>query len=172
VNEKTEIRVTQPSARRSEYEIRAGERTVGTLRWRRGRRSVAQAEGVGVGSLELTAKRRHIFVSGKGAAGGRFATLEREGHGWAIHLAQGPAFHWNQVRPDRWAVSRDNTVVMEFAASQGLVTSSLLISVERAEREDMVVLLCLIGAFLALRALRTAVDASAAVGGIVATGAG
>ncbi len=77
-----------------------------------------------------------------------------------IHLAQGPAFHWKRMRSGRWTVSAGDRLVLSFTTNQGLVASSLLISVERAEREEAVVLLCLIGAFLALRELRGAVDAS------------
>jgi len=132
MKERAEIRVKQPSARHSGFELRAGERILGTLRWRRGSRSVAQAEGVGVGSLELMAKRRHVVVARDNRSADRLATLEREGRGWVIPLAQEPVFHWKRMRSDRWTVSADDRLVLSFAANQGLVKSSLLIG--RASR--------------------------------------
>src|SRR5215831_16261891 len=43
------ISMTRRSAWRREYDMRAGERALGWLRWRPGRRSAAQAEGPGLG---------------------------------------------------------------------------------------------------------------------------
>jgi hypothetical protein len=54
----------------------------------------------------------------------------------------------------------------------GLLRASVRITAQRAMPERSVEPLCLLGGFLALRELQAEVDAGAAVGGIVATGAG
>ena len=58
------------------------------------------------------------------------------------------------------------------AATQGFLKSWVQITVQQDLPEQAAVLLSVIGGFLALRELQVEVDASAAVGGIVAAGAG
>jgi hypothetical protein len=60
---------------------------------------------------------------------------------------------------------------LRFTAAQGFLRSSVRITAQEDLPGQAAVLLCLIGGFLALRELQAEVDASAAVGGIVA-GAG
>lgn len=66
----------------------------------------------------------------------------------------------------------DGGTLLRVAATQGLLRASVRITVQQAMPERFVELLCLLGGFLALRELQAEVDASAAVGGVVATGAG
>jgi hypothetical protein len=68
--------------------------------------------------------------------------------------------------------SGDGDTLLRFTATQGLLRASVRITAQRAMPERSVELLCLLGGFLALGELQAEVDASAAVGGIVATGAG
>lgn len=62
--------------------------------------------------------------------------------------------------------------LLRVAATQELLRASLRITVQQAMPERSVELLCLLGGFLALRELQAEVDGSAAVGRIVAAGAG
>ena len=82
------ISLTQRSARRREYEMRAGEHTLGWLRWRPGRRSAAQAEGRGLGPMQLAARRRRVVVAGTGGAA-TLATVDRGRDGSVIHALEG-----------------------------------------------------------------------------------
>jgi hypothetical protein len=57
------ISLTRSSAWRREYEMRAGERALGWLRWQPGRRSFAQAEGRGIGPIDLATRRRRVVAA-------------------------------------------------------------------------------------------------------------
>jgi hypothetical protein len=57
-------------------------------------------------------------------------------------------------------------------AAHRLLEASVLITAQRSLPEPTAVLLSLLGGFLALRSLQEEVDASGAIGGIVASGAG
>lgn len=173
INRDEVISLTQRSARRREYEMRAGEAALGWLRWPTGRRSVAQAEGQGIGLIELTARRRRVLVTGGQDGADTMATVEREGGGAVIRAVEGRPLRWERTgRGNRWALSEGEAVLLSFAASQGLLKSSVRIAVDRVMPEEAVVLLCLIGGFLALEELQYGIDGSAAIGGIVAGGAG
>jgi hypothetical protein len=166
------ISLTQRSARRREYDIRAGERALGWLQWRRGRRSTAQAEGQGIGLIELTTRRRQVTVAGRGGAE-TVATVDRQRGGSIIHATGGRALRWDKTaRGNHWAIREQGEALLSVTASQGPLRSSVRIVVERTMPEETAMLLCLIGGYLALSELQSAVDASAAIGGIVTAAAG
>jgi len=80
------ISLTQRSAWRREYEMRAAEGALGWLRWRPGRRSFAQGEGGGIGIMELATRRRRLVVARAGR-GETLATADRGRGGSVIHVA-------------------------------------------------------------------------------------
>ena len=57
-------------------------------------------------------------------------------------------------------------------ATHGLLRSSVRITLHRELPEPIAVLLCLVGGFLSLSSLQADIDGGAAIGGIVAAGAG
>jgi hypothetical protein len=168
------LTLTQPSARRRAYELRRGDQVVGWLQFPPGRRSVALAEGDGIGLVALTASSGRVDVRGGPDAAATIATVERERMGAAvIRTVQGPALEWRRSgRWHRWAIEDGEAALLRFAAVQGLLRSSVRIMVQHEIPERTAVLLCLIGGFLALRKRQTELDGGAAVGGIVAAGAG
>jgi hypothetical protein len=167
------LALIQRSARRREFELRRGGARIGWLRFPPGRRSVAEASAGVVGSLALTAGSGRVEVRG-GGDGGIVATVERGRRGVAVvRVAGAPVLGWRRGGPGhRWVVDGDGGDLLGVAATQGLLRASVRVTVQRAMPERSVELLCLLGGFLALRELQAEVDASAAVGGIVATGAG
>jgi hypothetical protein len=168
------LTLTQQSARRRAYELRRGDQVVGWLQFPPGRRSVALAEGGGSDSVVLTASSGRVEVRGGPDAAATIATVERAPRGAAvIRTVQGPALEWRRTsRWHRWAIDDGKATLLRFAAVQGLLRSSVRIRVQQVIPEQTAVLLCLIGGFLALGSLQTETDAGAAVGGIVAAGAG
>src|SRR5215472_16041954 len=80
------ISLTQRSAWRREYEMRAGGGALGWLRWRPGRRSFAQGEGRGIGIMGLATRRRWLVVARAGS-GETLATADRGRGGSVIHVA-------------------------------------------------------------------------------------
>jgi hypothetical protein len=163
----------QGSMRRRDYELRRDDRVVGRLRFPPGRRPVAQAEGTKVGLLVLTASSAGIEVR-SGDGGAMVATVERARRGSAvIRVAQGPPLRWHRTgRWHRWAIGSGEADLLGFTAAQGFLRSSVRITAQQHLPEPAVVLLCLIGGFLALWELQAEIDGSAAIGGIVAAGAG
>src|SRR5215471_21601144 len=98
------ISLTWYSAWRREYEMRSGEGALGWLRWRPGRRCFAQAEGGGIGLIELDTRRRRVVV---GRAGGAepLATVDRGRGGSVIHATGGHALRWEKTaRANHWAM--------------------------------------------------------------------
>ena len=87
------ISLTQRSARRREYEMRAGYCALGWLRWRPGRRSYARAEGREIGPIELASKGRRVVVA-RVASAETLATVDRERGGSIIHTIEGHALRW------------------------------------------------------------------------------
>jgi hypothetical protein len=165
------ISLTQQSARCRGYELRAGDRVVGGLRWRPGRRSAAQAQGQGIGLVELTARRRRVTVTGQG---GRepLATVDRQRGGAVIHAIEGHALRWEKTaQANRWAIREQGDVLLSVTASQGLLRSSVRLVVERTMPEETTVLLCLIASYLALSELQSMADGTAAIAAIIAAGA-
>src|SRR5262249_44670413 len=129
------ISLTQRSARCREYELRAGDRALGWLRWRMGRRSAAQAEGQGIGLRELTTRRRRTIVTGQDTQ--TLATVDHQRGGWIIHAIEAHPLRWEKTaRGNRWAITEQNETLLSVAASQGLLRSSVRISVERAMPEE------------------------------------
>ena len=167
------LTLVQGSMRRRDYELRGGDRALGRLRFPPGRRSMAEAEGNEVGHLVLTSSPEGIQVrSGEGDA--TVATVKRDRRGTAvIRLTQGSPMRWHRAgRWHRWAIGSGEADLLRFTATQGLLRSSVRITSQQEIPEPAVVLLCLIGGFLALGELQAEIDGSAAIGGIVAAGAG
>jgi hypothetical protein len=164
--------LTQPSLRRRHYELWRGERVVGRLGFPPGRRSLAMAEGEATGALALIARRGGVEVRGGPDAAATIAVVERARRGAAvIRTVQGPLFGWRRDgRWHRWAIDHGGVTVLRFAGAQGLLRSSVRITVERPLPEPTLVLLCLVGGFLALHRLQDEVDGGVAVAGIVAAG--
>ena len=164
------ISLTRRSAWRREYEMRAGERVLGWLRWPPGRRSAAQAEGQGIGLMQLAARRRRVVVTGAGGAA-TLATVDRERGGSVIHTTGGHAFRWERTaRRNHWAIREHGQTLLAVAASQGLLRSSAQISVEQTMPEHTAVLLSLIGGYLALSELQYQADLAAATSAVAASG--
>jgi len=156
------ISLARRSAWRRDYDMRSGEGALGWLRWQPGRRSFAQAEGRGIGLIDLATRRRRVVVARAGAAE-PLATVERGRGGTVIHTAGGRALRWEKTaRGNHWAMRDHDQTVLVIAASQGLLRSSAQISVERAMPEHTAVLLCLIAGYLALSELQYKTDLAAA----------
>jgi hypothetical protein len=167
------LALTQRSVRGREYELRRGDQVIGWLRFPPGRRSTALAEGIETGPITLTARSGRVVVAGGPDAAALIATVERERGGTAvIRSVQGPALRWQRAgRRHRWAIDDGDATLLRFSAAHGL-RLSVRITVQQEIPAPTVVLLCLVGGFLALRELQAEADGSAAVAGIVATGAG
>jgi hypothetical protein len=156
------VSLTRRSAWRRDYDMRSGERALGWLRWQPGRRTFAQADGRGIGLIDLATKRRRVVVARAGAAE-PLATVDRGRGGAVIHTVEGRALRWEKTaRGNRWAMRDQGGTVLVTAAFQGLLRSSAQISVERAMPEQTAVLLCLIGGYLALSELQYKADLAAA----------
>jgi hypothetical protein len=90
-----------------------------------------------------------------------------------IRIPQGPTYGWRRSgRWQRWTIGAGQDDLLRFTAAQGFLKSWVQITVQQDLPGQTAVLLSVIGGFLALRELQAEVDASAAVGGIVAAGAG
>ena len=76
------ISLTRRSAWRREYEMRAGERALGWVRWQPGRRCFAQAEGRGLGLIDLATRPASHRRQGRcrGTASDRRPRARRLGH--------------------------------------------------------------------------------------------
>ena len=61
------ITLARRSAWRREYEMRSGRGALGWLRWRPGRRCFAQAEGRGIGLIDLATRRRRVVAARAGS---------------------------------------------------------------------------------------------------------
>jgi hypothetical protein len=167
------LTLVQRSVRRRDYELRRGDQDLGRLRFAPGRRSVAQAVTGQTGSLVLAAGRGRVEVRRRDG-GATVATVERGRRGtMVIRTTQGPDRGWRRSgRWHRWVIGAGEAELLRFTAAQGFLRSSVRITAQEDLPDQAAVLLCLIGGFLALRELQAEVDASAAVGGIVAAGAG
>jgi hypothetical protein len=111
------ISLIQRSTRRRDYDIRAGERALGWLRWRPGRRSKAQAEGRGIGPIELTTRRRRVMVAGRGGAE-PLATVDRQRGGTVIHAIEGHVLRWEKTaRGNRWALRDQGEALLSVTTS-------------------------------------------------------
>jgi len=156
------ISLTRRSAWRRDYDMRAGERALGWLRWQPGRRCFAQAEGRGIGLIDVATRRRRVIAAAAGGAA-PLATVDRGRGGSVIHTIEGQALRWEKTaRGNHWAMRDQDGTVLVIAASQGLLRSSVHISAERAMPEHTAVLLCLIGGYLALSELQHKADLAAA----------
>ena len=163
------ISLTQRSALHREYELRAADRALGSLRWRLGRRSFAQAESRGIGPIEFATRRRQVIVARAGGAE-PLATVNHGRGGSVIHAVEGHALRWERTaRRNHWAMRDQHRTVLAVAASHGLLRSSVHISAERAMPEHTAVLLCLIGGYLALSDLQHKADLAAATAAAAAS---
>jgi hypothetical protein len=167
------LTLEQRSGRRRDYRLGRGDRDLGRLRFAPGRRSLAQAETDQTGALVLTAGRGGVEVRRR-HGGARVATVEGgRRRGMVICTAQGPVYGWRRSgRWQRWTIGVGQADLLGVTAAQGLLRSWVQITVQQDLPEPVAVLLSLVGGFLALRELQAEVDASAAIGGIVAAGAG
>lgn len=166
--------LAQRSLRRRDYELRRGDEVAGWLRFPPGRRSVAAAWAETTGSLALTARSGAVEVRGGPDAAALLATVERgTGRAAVIRLAGGPGLRWRRTgRWHRWVIDDHGAALLGVTAAHRLLKSSVLLTVQQPVPEPTAVLLSLVAGFLALRSLQDEVDASAAIGGIVASGAG
>jgi hypothetical protein len=89
-----------------------------------------------------------------------------------IRTVDGPPLRWRRTGSRQWAIADGQVTLLRFATTHGLLRSSVQITVEQQLPEQPGVVLGLVGGFPALRKLQTEIDAGAAVGGIVAAGAG
>ena len=167
------LTLVQRSVRRRDYRLWRGDQDLGRLRFTPGRRSLAQADTDQTGALVLTGGGGGVEVRRRDG-GATVATVEGGRRGaMVIRTVQGPAYGWRRSgRWQRWTVGVGDADLLHFTAAQGSLKSWVQITVQQDLPEQAVVLLSVIGGFLALRQLQAGVDASAAVGGIVAAGAG
>jgi hypothetical protein len=167
------LTLVQRSARRRDYELMRGNRGVGWLRFPPGRRSMAQAEGDQSGSLVLTVRRGGIEVRSGEADATTVATVEHVGRGGCVILtAHGSVHSWRRIGWHRWVIGAGEAELLSLTAVQGLLKSSVRITVHQDISEPAGILLCLIGGFLTLGDLQAEIDGSASVGGVVSTAAG
>jgi hypothetical protein len=168
------LSLTQRSARRREYALRRDQQVIGWLRFGSGRRSVAMAAGDETGPLTLIASPQGVQVRGGQDTAAAIATVEGDPGGSAvIRGVHGRPLRWQRTGPRRrWRIAADNATLLSFTAVHGLVKSSVRITAQHDLPKQAAVLLCLVGGFLALQELQTDIDASAAVGGIVASTGG
>ena len=132
------------------------------LRWQPGRRSFAQAEGRGIGLIDVATRRRRVVAAAAGSAA-TLATVDRGRDGSVIHTIEGHALRWEKTaRRNHWAIREQDRTMLVIAASQGLRRSCVHISVEQTMPEQTAVLLCLIGGYLALSELQYKADLAAA----------
>ena len=163
------ISLIQRAAWRREYEMRAGERALGWLRWQPGRRSAAQAEGRVIGLIDLATRRRRVVVAGPGGTE-TLAAVDLKRGGSVIHTSEGHALRWEKTaRRNHWAVRDQDRALLVIAASPGLLRSSVHIGVEQTMPEQTAVLLCLIGGYLALSELQYKADLAAATAAAAAS---
>jgi hypothetical protein len=167
------LTLVQRSVRRREYRLRRGDRDLGRLRFAPGRRSLAEAETVHTGALVLTPGRGGLEVRRRDG-GATVATVEGGRRGvMVIRTAQEPPYGWRRSgRWHRWTIGVGEADLLRFTAAQGFLRSGVQITVQQDLPEPAALLLSVLGGFLALRELQAEVDAGAAVGGIVAAGAG
>jgi hypothetical protein len=169
-----EVLTLQPrSVRRRDYGLWLGDRDLGRLQFAPGRRSLAQADTDQTGALVLTAGQGGVEIRRRDG-GATIATVEGgRRRVMVIRTAQGPPLAWRRSgRWHRWMIGVGQADLLGVTAAQGFLKSWVQITVQQDLPEQAAVLLSVIGGFLALRELQVEVDASAAVGGIVAAGAG
>jgi hypothetical protein len=166
------LELAQPSARRRSYELRRGDQVIGWLGFPPGRRSVALAEGTWTGSLALTARSGRVEVHSR-PDGTMLATVEgARGGGAVLRIVDAPPLRWHRTGRRRWAVDDGALALLQVTTAHGPLRASARITVEQELPGYLGVALALIIGFLAFRKLQAEIDAGAAVGGIVATGAG
>jgi hypothetical protein len=133
---------------------------------------VALAEGPGIGAFVLTARPGRVEVR-RGPDAAVMATVELARGGSAvIRLPDAPQLRWHRLGWRHWAIADANATLLRFTTAHGVLRASARIAVQRELPEQAGVVLGLLGGFLAFRKLQGEVDGAAAIGGIVAAGAG
>ena len=121
-----------------------------------------QAAAAAVARAGRSPARTVVSATG-GTAAEPLATVERGRGGPVIHAAEGHALRWEKTaRRNHWAIRDQDGTMLVIAAFQGLLRSSVHISVQRTMPEQTAVLLCLIGGYLALSELQYKADLAAA----------
>ena len=118
------ITLARRSAWRREYEMRSGRGALGWLRWRPGHRSAAQAEGRGIGLIELATRRRRVVAA---RAGGTepLATVDRGRGGSVIPTIEGRALRWEKTaRTNHRAMRDQDGTLLVIAAAPGALRAS------------------------------------------------
>ena len=166
--------LVQRSVRHRDDELRRGDEVIGWLRFAPGRRSVAAAWAEATGSLALTRGRDGVEVRGGPGGAVTLATVERgTRRANMIRLAGGTELGWRRTGHwHRWVIDDHGAALLGVTAAYRLLEASVLVTAQRSVPEPTGVLLCLLGGFLALRSYQEEFDASGAIGGIVASGAG
>ena len=118
------ITLARRSAWPREYDMRSGERALGRLRWRPGRRCFAQTEGRGIGLIDLATRRRRVVAA---RAGGTepLATVDRGRGGSVIPTIEGRALRWEKTaRTNHRAICDKDGTLPDIAAAQGALRAS------------------------------------------------
>jgi hypothetical protein len=168
------LTLVQRSVRRRDYQLWRGDQDLGRLQFAAGRRALARADADQTGPLELTAGRGGVEVRSRNS-GVIVATVEPgRGRTMVIRTTQGPALGWRRSGrwQRRWTIGAGEADLLHLTAAQGFLKSWVQITARQDLPEPAAVLVSVLGGFLALRDLQAEVDGSAAVGGIVAAGAG
>lgn len=115
------ISLTRRSVWCRQYEMRSGGSVLGWLQWQPWRCSFAQAEGRGIGPMDLATNRRRVVVA-KAIGAEILATVDRERGGPVIHTSQGRALRWEKTaRRNHWAICEQDQTLLAVAAAHGLV---------------------------------------------------
>ena len=116
------------------------------------------------------ATRRRRVVAARAGDAEPLATADRERGGLIIHTVEGHVVRWEKTaRGNHWAMRDQDGTLLVIAAFHGLLRSSVHITVARTMPEETVVLLCLIGGYLALRELQYKADLAAAAAAAAAS---
>ena len=118
------ITLARRSAWPREYDMRSGERALGRLRWRPGRRCFAQAEGRRIGLIEPATRRRRAAAARAGS-GETLAAADRGRGGSLIHVIEGRALRWEKTaRTNHRAMRDQDRTLLVIAAAPGALRAS------------------------------------------------
>ena len=118
------ITLARRSAWPREYDMRSGERALGRLRWRPGRRCFAQAEGRRIGLIEPATRRRRAAAARAGS-GETLAAADRGRGGSLIHVIEGRALRWEKTaRTNHRAMRDQDGTLLVIAAAPGALRAS------------------------------------------------
>jgi hypothetical protein len=161
------LTLVRSSPRHREYELRCGDRPVGSLRWPAGGRAGAEGTLEGIGPIRLDHDRRArklvLRADEPGTVGVVVTTIDR-GRSSAVD-ERGPT--WITHGRNRWTMDENHRVVMRFTGRAGLVKQWVRVEVEHAVSGDLGMPLAMAGCFLVLEELQREQDAAAAVPAII-----